>query len=155
MKKNDTSTNKSASPNIKSDDDLVNNIYKQKNVIHSTETLSKAQRKWLIWHKQLGHLNLKSIQQLSRNDFFPKEIANCDTPVCPYCQYGKGHKRSADKNIILTKYIKDPGDLIHMDQAVSILPGRALTASVKPKSLTYTTISIFVDSIRKKIFAEF
>ena len=98
---------------------------------------------------------MKTIQQLARNEFLTKEIANCDTPICPYCQYGKGHKRSADRNPIITKDIKVPGDLIHMDQAVSSLPGRALTASGKPTKLKYTTISIFVDSISKKIFAEF
>jgi hypothetical protein len=42
-----------------------------------------------------------------------------------------------------------------MDQAVSSLPGRCLTAPGKPSKEKCTTISIFVDSVSKKIFAEF
>ena len=42
-----------------------------------------------------------------------------------------------------------------MDQAVSSLPGRWLTASGKPSKKKCTAISNFVDSVSKKIFAEF
>ena len=76
--------------------------------------------------------------------------------MCEYCKYSKTHKRSSNKdNHIVKEDITKPGDLIHMDQAVSSLPGRWLTASGKPSKKKCTTISIFVDSVSEKIFAEF
>ena len=76
--------------------------------------------------------------------------------MCAYCKYSKAHKISSNKdNPIVKEDITKPGDLIHMDQAVSRLPSRWLTASGKPSKKKWTTISIFVESVSKKIFAEF
>ena len=99
---------------------------------------------------------MRSIQNMARKGILPKEIDNCTPPMCAYCKYSKAHKRSSNKdNPIVKKDITKPGDLIHMDQAVSSLPGLWLTASGKPSKKKCTTISIFVDSVSKKIFAEF
>ena len=75
--------------------------------------------------------------------------------MCVHCQFGKAHKRAKSNNNIIKDNIKHPGDLIHMYQAVSSIPGRWLTASGRPSKQKCTTISIFIDSISKNIFAEF
>jgi hypothetical protein len=99
---------------------------------------------------------MTSIQDMARQGILPKEIAKCKPPMCVYCQFSKAHKKSSNKdNPIVKDDIVNPGDLIHMDQAVSSLPGRWLTASGKPSKKKCTTISIFVDSVSNKIFAEF
>ena len=99
---------------------------------------------------------MNSIQDMAKLGILPKEIAKCKPPMCVYYQFPKAHKKSSNKNNPIVKDdIVNPGDLIHMDQAVSSLPGRWLIASGKPSKKKCTTISIFVDSVSKKIFAEF
>ena len=93
---------------------------------------------------------------MARKGILPKEIAKCTPPMCAYCKYSKAHKKFSNKeNPIVKEDITKPGDIIHMDQAVSSLPGRWLTEYRKPCKKKCTTIYIFVDSVSKKIFAEF
>ena len=99
---------------------------------------------------------MKHLQKLFRRGVLPKEIANCDIPVCPSCEYGKAKKKPVMKNVCIHKHTPDcPGDLIHMDQAISSSPGRQLMSSGKPTKKTVNTFSLFVDKVSKKIFVEF
>ena len=75
--------------------------------------------------------------------------------MCAHCQFGKAHKSTKLNNNIIKDSIEHPGDLIHMDQVVSSIPGRWLTASRRPSKQKCTTVSIFFDSISKNIFVEF
>ena len=56
--------------------------------------LSKKQRKLLHTHQRLSHMSFDRIQQLAREGALPKDIANCEHPICPACQTGKGHRRA-------------------------------------------------------------
>ena len=99
---------------------------------------------------------MRSIQKMARKLILPKEISNCTPPMCAYFKYSKANKKYSNKdNPISKEDITKPEDLIHMDKTVSSLPGRWLTASGKPSKNKCTTISIFVDSVSKNIFAEF
>ena len=51
--------------------------------------------------------------------------------------------------------IEKLGDLIHMDQTESSTPGHPLTYSGKNNKNKVFIINLFVDSISKKVFAEF
>ena len=56
-----------------------------------------------------------------------KTISTCEIPMCAHCQFGKSYKRKKSNNNLIKDNIKHSGDLIYMDQAVSIIPGRWLT----------------------------
>ena len=99
---------------------------------------------------------MPTIQDMVRQVHLPKAIENCDIPICPFCNYGKSHKRVVEKGQIFdTKTITQPGDMICMDQAISSLPGRHLTPSDNISSFKCTTISMCVDTVSKKFFVEF
>ena len=48
-----------------------------------------------------------------------------------------------------------PGDLIHVDQAISSVPGKCLLHSGKPTKQRWSVVTIFKDHASKKVFAEF
>ena len=98
---------------------------------------------------------MRDLQDVEREGILPRVIANYDIPMCTHCQIGKTHKRAKANKQIIKENIKHPGDLIHMDQAVSSLIGRWLVESGRLRKTKCTTISIFVDSISKKISKEF
>ena len=58
------------------------------------ETLTKAQQELLSWHYQLGHLSFKQLQMLAKQQQIPKQLANCVSPKCPACLFGKNDKES-------------------------------------------------------------
>ena len=65
---------------------------------------------------------------------------------------GKAHKKAKGvKSIAKKGSIKDPGDLIHMDQAESTNPGRPLTHNGRDST---KWVTIFVNSISHKVYAE-
>ena len=69
---------------------------------------------------------------------------------------GKAHKKAKGvKSIAKKGSIKDPGDLIHMDQAESTNPGRPLTHSGRNSTKKIHVVTIFVDSISHKVYAGF
>ena len=76
--------------------------------------------------------------------------------VCAACQAGKSHIKPASKSGKIVKgKIKEPGDLIHMDQAQSSTPGHPLTYSGNNSKDKIFYVTVFVDSISKKVFCEF
>ena len=103
----------------------------------------------------MGHRSMHNLKDLARQGILPKSLSTCEVPICPYCQFGKAHKRTAEKGTIISTKVTKPGDLIHMDQAVSSVPGRMLTASGKPSKKECTVISFFIDSMSNKIYVEF
>ena len=97
---------------------------------------------------------MRSIQNMARKGILPKQISNCTPPMCDYFQYYKVHRKSSKKdNPIFKEDITKPVYLIHMYQAVSSLLGICLTAYENTCKKKCTTISIFVASVSKKIFA--
>ena len=95
------------------------------------------------------------LQTLYRQDLLNPYLWNCDVLICPFFQFGKAHKRTYHKGVIVKNIIKKPGYIIHMDQEVSSKPGRLLTVSGKPPNKECTIISLFIGSISEKIFVEF
>ena len=75
---------------------------------------------------------------------------------CAACQMGKVHKKAKGQSSITKKRsIRDPGDLIHMDQAESTNSGRPLTHSGRNSTKNIHVKTIFVDSISHKVYAGF
>ena len=119
-------------------------------------SLSQSQKELLKWHYKLGHKGMQEIQALARMNILPRHLSNTDIPICEACQYGKAHLRSKGNSPLIdpTKPIK-PGDLIHVDQAISRTKGRCLLHSGKPTKAKWSVITIFKDHASKKIFGEF
>ncbi|XP_022870546.1 uncharacterized protein LOC111389800 [Olea europaea var. sylvestris] len=91
-----------------------------------------------LWHKRLGHLNYKSLEQLAKKeliDGLPK-IVPSENVVCGPCQLGKQLKRSHKKTIkIMTKR---PLELVHMD-----LMGPSRTESLGGKQYSLVVVDDF------------
>ena len=87
-----------------------------------------------------------------------KIIAKARNVKCPACQQGKAIMSSSKKKNKIEKYqiIINPGDLIHMDQSESPTPGRPPTHSGKNNNNKNKIfiVSLFVDSISKKVFCD-
>ena len=104
----------------------------------------------------IGHKGMREIQSLARNKLLPTNIANVDIPKCQACEYGKAKLRPSGTSPLVdpNKPIK-PGELIHVDQAISRTPGRCILQSGKPTKSKWKVVTIFKDHASKKIFAEF
>ena len=137
------------------------NINKTKtNVSHQEDNitfqnLTDDQRLLLHYHCRLDHMNMLDIQALASEGFLPRRIAFCDIPLCAACQIGKAKKKAVGKSNLVPADKIYPGDLIHMDQAESTTPGRPLTYSGQNNKNKIYFVTVFVDSISKKIFVEF
>ena len=76
--------------------------------------------------------------------------------MCAAYQIGKAHLTPVEKgSIVIKDELKEPGDLIHMDQAESSTAGRLLIFSGKNNKNKVFIVTLFVDSISKKVFAKF
>ena len=63
-------------------------------------------------------------------------------------------KQKGSAKITDTGSIKEPGDLIHVDQAESTNPGRPLTHSGRNSAKKIHGVTIFVDTISKKVMLD-
>ena len=122
----------------------------------STKNMSKDQRRLLQWHHKLNHLSWSVLQDLARQGFLDsRNLANVKPPVCIGCQIGKATKITAKKGKIIGEWVKNPGDMIHTDQAETTQPGRPLTHSGRNNKIKIFVFTIYYDSISKKGFVEF
>ena len=123
---------------------------------HKNTTLVPAETKYLRWHQKLGHPSFATMKCLSKKGFIPKFIKDMqEEPMCLGCKLGKATKIKAGSGDIASEEIKDPGDLIHADQAECSQPGRPMTYSGHNSSNKIVCFTVFVDSISKKIWVEF
>ena len=105
---------------------------------------------------KLDHVGFDTIRALARRGFMPKCIVRANAVKCAACQAGKAHTKPASKKgKIIKQSITKPGDLVHMDQAQSSTPGRPLTFSGWNNKQKVFYVTVFVDSISKKVFCEF
>ena len=97
-----------------------------------------------------------ALKDLAKQGFLPRKIAKAEDVICAACHIGKGIKKAAEKGTsIISDKIEKPGDLFHTDQAESTTPGRPMTASGKNNKNKIYYVTLFVDSISKKLFVEF
>jgi hypothetical protein len=124
--------------------------------LQSINSMSHDQREYLSIHERLGHPNFGTMQKWSKLCLIPHKFRKITPPLCLACQLGKHHRVSRiTNNKIISNTVTKPGDLIHMDQAETTTPGRPMTLSGWNNSTKITCFTIHVDSISKRIFAEF
>ena len=119
------------------------------------ELKTKADLILLHFHCCHDHMSMVDIQALSLKGYLPCHIAHCKIPLCAAFQLGKAKMKAAGKSKLIPADKVEPGDLIHMDQVESTTPGRPLTYSGKNNSNKSFFVTVFVDSVSKKIFTEF
>ena len=101
-------------------------------------------------------MGFDAIRALARRGFMPKCLIRANAVKCAACQAGKAHSKSASKKgKLINQTINEPGDLVHMDQAQSSTPGRPLTYSGWNNKEKVFYVTVFVDSISKKVFCDF
>ena len=123
------------------------------------ETQVEQQRtltsKILHIHNCLNHLSFKTIQVMTANGHFPKNLVDCQIPICLACMFGKlsccpwRTKSQAMKSIKLCTY---SGQCVSVDQLES--PTLGLIAQLKgiPTTKQYVAATIFVDHFSRLSF---
>lgn len=121
------------------------------------QTLTEKQKILLWWHERLGHIGWARLKRLAELGYLhgDKSLAKVDPPVCLGCVLGKAHNLPKGKGSLKGPDIKDPGDLIHTDQAETSQPGRPLTFSGKNNSKKITCFTVYVDTISHFGFVHF
>eukprot|EP00957_Ditylum_brightwellii_P044128 3348432-Ditylum_brightwellii.AAC.1 len=121
------------------------------------ENLSKSGKDLLTWYHKLNHMNIQTLQDLARHIFLPYHLSQCERPLCSACQLGKQKRLSRNKedNNIAKEDITKPGGLVSIDQAESSNPKRSLTYSGHNNEHEIKAVTIFVDTIPKKVVCSF
>ena len=97
-------------------------------------------------------MEVDAMIHLTQCGFLPKCLIKANKVKCAAWQAGKAYIKPVDNTGKTVKQaIKDHGDLIHMDQAQSSTPGRPLTYSCKNNKNKVFYVTIFEDSVSKKV----
>lgn len=87
----------------------------------------------------------------------PRDLANVKPPTCPGCAYGKQkHKPwhyKGTKNIRKIKIATAPGQVVSIDQLVSLTHGFIPTHHGKPTLKRYIGATVFIDHFSNFIYA--
>jgi hypothetical protein len=89
-----------------------NNLYELDIKTVKQESCNVVQSDIKVWHERLGHVNIKEIQNMSKNGAIPVELTGSDTFVCEACQYGKQARLPFNKS---HRGPSQPGDIVYSD----------------------------------------
>lgn len=110
---------------------------------------SELAREFLKYHFKYNHSSPAKLREMARQRIIPYRLRNCDFPVCSACQYGKASRRpwrqKTPKNT-KPKRKHRPGEVVHVDQMVSRVPGLVAQMAGFLTKKRYTTVTVFVDS---------
>lgn len=89
-----------------------NNLYKVniKTIVQVNCNLVQTSLK--IWHERLGHLNVKEVQNMSKNGSIPASLSEENNFICEACQYGKQSRLPFHKS---QRGECKPGDITYSD----------------------------------------
>jgi hypothetical protein len=125
------------------------------------QNLTAPQRELMLWHKKWAHCNMGCVQTLLATPWDtslvqliePKHAnaSSCPKPKCVVCCLSKTKRASAPMTQVLdtskrniNNTATNPGDIVHLDQYMSGLPGRLPATFGKEKSKKkYTGGTIF------------
>lgn len=89
-----------------------NNLYELEIKTTIQESCNLVQSDIKVWHERLGHLNIKELQNMSKNGAIPIALTGSDTFVCEACQYGKQARLPFKKS---HRGSSHPGDIAYSD----------------------------------------
>uniref|UniRef100_A0A1Y1MYL6 Retrovirus-related Pol polyprotein from transposon TNT 1-94 n=1 Tax=Photinus pyralis TaxID=7054 RepID=A0A1Y1MYL6_PHOPY len=138
----------------------VNNLYHMqfKTVINTCEVNVTDVDKLSMWHKRLGHVNLKTLKELVVAGLIGDiNLKDTNEFFCEACVYGKQHKLKFSRVERSTK----PGDLIHSDvcgpMSTPSISGANYFALFKDDATSYRSVYVMkhkVDILEHfKVFA--
>ncbi len=100
----------------------------------------------LRFHHRYNHISFAKLKHMARRGIIPKELANCDVPMCSACLYGKATKRpwrtKAQKKL---KRALNPGDVVSVDQMTSPTAGLIAQMAGFLTKKRYKYATVFVD----------
>ena len=82
------------------------------------DTYTKDEAELLQHHHNLQHIPFSRLREMAKQGTIPRRLANCRTPVCAACMYGRAtrkkwkNKPSNDSNIISPTKGDQPGNLV-------------------------------------------
>jgi hypothetical protein len=117
--------------------------------------LSPSQLVKLQWHQRLDHVNFDQLCSWMRNGSIrvSPAVINSPNPVCPACQYGKGHRRphtSDDGKIGLNHTHSGHG--VSADQLEAGCPGIVPTNKGSPTTSKYRYCNFWIDHFSRYIY---
>ena len=106
-------------------------------------------------HNQLNHLSFKTIQLMAAKGHFPKNLVDCQIPICSACMFGKLSRRPWRTKSQVIKSIKlctYSGQCVSVDQLESPTPGLIAQLKGIPTTKRYAAATIFVDHFSRLSF---
>lgn len=89
-----------------------NNLYELDVKTIKQESCNIVQTDIKVWHERLGHLNVKELQNMSKNGVIPVTLSGNQNFICEACQYGKQARRPFLKS---TRGPTQPGEIVYSD----------------------------------------
>lgn len=74
---------------------------------------SATENEIMLWHNRMGHVNFKSLKEMSDKGDIPIKIKNIDNLFCEACQFGKSHRAVYPRCSKTGPY--KPGEYIYSD----------------------------------------
>ena len=108
---------------------------------------STPEAELLMVHHPLHHISFSKLQEMARQGILPRQLAQCKTPTCSVCLYGKATKRawrSKEKRQRQQNQVLKPGKIISVDQMVSPVPGliAQMVGFLKKQRYKYATVFV-------------
>lgn len=118
-----------------------NNLYELDIRTIIQESCNIVQSDIKVWHERLGHLNIKEIQNMSKNGIIPMTLTGSGNFVCEACQYGKQARNPFKESMRGTTL---PGEIVYSDVcgpiAESSLSGKRYFVLFKDGATSYRHI---------------
>lgn len=81
----------------------------------------------LLLHYKYGHVPMSRLKKMAKAGLLPKKIADCPSPICQSCIYGKMTRKAwrtkPSNNATPTKVATYPGEIVSVDQLESPVDG--------------------------------
>ena len=99
-------------------------------------------------HQRMGHIPFAKVQLMAKQGSLPKQLANCDIPVCASCMFARMARKPwrgkpSLQSVRPTNMLK-PGEVVSVDQLVSPTVGfiAQLTGILTTQRYRYATIYV-------------
>ena len=107
--------------------------------------LSKKQNTWTMWHRRLGHLNMRDVKKLAKMGLIDAAECNKNQPTeevsCESCAMGKMHRSANHSPVRAERRATRKGQRIHTDLA----GGGNIVRTPKGKRYVIVLIDDFTD----------
>jgi hypothetical protein len=81
-------------------------------------------------HHQMGHVPFSKLQEMAKQGALLAMLKNCPIPMCTACAYGKASQKAWRGKLLKTGASSQTdlqaGDIVSVDQMVSLIPGLVL-----------------------------